>query len=190
MAVIPQRKAGGITLPYLWDKYGRRPSYTFNVSSPGYSVNMARPVISEDNPIINNPYGSELIARIRNVANASDSVSLTAGQSYNFLTGQYSDPNISATTAANLNSALNMRRAQEAGLSQSQATTARQAPSVLASLDEMYWGHYQTKVTTATTLTGLAQANQQGMSEGSNKTILGTSTDKKPVKLPTVRALT
>lgn len=150
--------------------------------------------ISNTNPIITNPYG--VTSRVKlggeRVLGGSRSIDLQPGQSYNFITGQLSDPTLHAGTAQRLNEALQYRTINAAGLEQANKTTARESKSVLATLDEMYFGNVSTEVATSSAKTNLGLANEQGLNTDGTRTILGADTGKKPAaaKTPLKRALT
>jgi len=163
----------------------------------GYSGHQDGTVTAQNGNIIN-PWGVAATAYISpngyRGGGPEIPISLPASTSYSLGSGRYDDPNLSATTAQRLNDAINQRAVDQAGFSASQATTARSAPSVLATLDQMYLGSLRTTAAgTSSALAGIQQAGAVGFNEGSNKTILGASTDasKKPTTTTALkRALT
>lgn len=152
--------------------------------------------ISKNNSIVHNPWGVAAQFRFLNrnlleKIGGYGPVTLQPGQSYNVLTGRASDPNLHAGTAQKLNNATNQRKINETGLATTNQTSARMSTSVLASLDEMYWGNYLTKVETSAKLTGVNAVNEAGINTGKTRTLLGIDAAKpKSTVLPKVRALT
>ncbi len=98
---------------------------------------------------------------------------LAPGQSYNFNTGQYNDPSIHNKTAARLNQQVNEIKANEAGLSQVFQDSARQGKSVLATMDELYWGDVRTSASQGQEISLAQQAASGGINTSGKKTILG-----------------
>ena len=188
MAPQPQRKIG---LNFL-DELLRRGSKQFSLGPYGNYSGSLVATLTQANPIITNPWG--VAAREGETYEGGDRppLYLEAGQSFNAVTGQYSDPKLHANTAKRLNDALQQRLAGAAGLGQAQKDSARAAPSVLAALDEMYFANQKTEVTTSYQLSNLAQANAQGLNTSGAKTILGIQKpDIKVTAKPAVkRALT
>ena len=138
------------------------------------------------NTILTNPWGVAAQARSNiNTAPNAPRITLAPGQSVDFSTGRLSDPNLHAGTAAKLNQAMDLRAVQAAGLQQSQQDSARNSISVLATLDQMYFGNVNTSVPTGSAaLTGTAQAKQQGFNTSSTKTILGAQKPVAPTPAP------
>lgn len=104
---------------------------------------------------------------------------LAPGQSLDLGSGQLSDPNLHAGTAYRLNTNVQQRKVNEAGLQQAGATSARETKSVLASLDELYLGNTETQRTTSYEKSGLTMAKEQGFNTTNTKTILGTGSESK-----------
>lgn len=123
-----------------------------------YSGRLTTPV-TRDSPIVTNPWG---VAASFGPSFVGNSQYLAPGQSYNYVTGQLSDPKLHANTAARLNEAVNQRAVNEAGLTAASYDNARQGPSVLAALDQMYFANQATSVTTSQPLSAFAEINQQG----------------------------
>jgi hypothetical protein len=99
---------------------------------------------------------------------------LAPGQSYNFATGAYSDPNLHAATAARLNEAAAKRSIDAAGTVGASATTSRNSNvTALATLDQLYFGNASTSASTSAALSNMAQASAAGYSTGADKTVLG-----------------
>lgn len=162
----------------------------------GYS-GLVSGAASSESPIATNPWGTPAQLRYtdsgsRDFRGTGGTLVLSPGQSYNFITGQLSDPNLHAGTAKRLNEALQYRTINAAGLEQANKTTARESKSVLATLDEMYFGNVNTEVVTSSARTNLGLANEQGFNTDGTRTILGADTGKKPTaaKTPLKRALT
>lgn len=142
--------------------------------------------VSQNSPVVTNPWS--IGAYVRNPRTEVDrngwnsyalqnpSIYLAPGQSYNFATGQYNDPTIHNKTAARLNQQVNQMKANEAGLSQVFQESARQGKSVLATVDELYWGDARTSADSGSELSMMKQAEQGGYNTAGGKTILG----KKP----------
>jgi hypothetical protein len=130
----------------------------------------------QGNTVLTNPWGVEAQTMGRpGMATGAPTFRLAPGQSVDFSTGRLSDPNLHAGTAAKLNQAMDLRAVQAVGLQQAQQDSARKSMSVLATLDQMYFGNVNTSVPTGSTaLTGTAQAKQQGFNTSNTKTILGT----------------
>lgn len=169
---------------------------------------------SRNNPIVENPWGTVTDVQIgakpytQYVPEYSENgsylwdraidgpryyqtLTLQPGQAYNLLTGQFNDPNLHANTAARLNQATALRRVNETGLSKAQQDSARNQPTTLATLDEMYWGSTQTEVTASSSLSNMQQIAAQGINTEGGKTILGAEPLKKPTsKTALNRALT
>lgn len=144
-----------------------------------YSGNFSS-TISENSPIISNPYGvtSKVDLGQESFVYGQKSIDLQPGQSYNFLTGQLSDPKLHAQTAQRLNEALQYRVVNEAGLSQATKSTAREQPGVLATLDQLYFGNTSTKAETSFAKSNFALAAEQGLNTSGTKSILGTDAVK------------
>ena len=192
----PVRSGYDVFLKDLLALFGGASILTSGTPYGGYSGGFSS-TVSEANPIVTNPYGVTSQVRYTGVNDrggfkGARSIDLRAGQSYNFITGQLSDPNLHANTARRLNEALQYRTVNSAGLDQATKTTARESTSVLASLDEMYLGNASTEVTTSEALTNLSQVKQQGFNTSSAKTVLGTEakTAASKSKTPLKRALT
>jgi len=142
--------------------------------------------VSQNSPVVTNPWS--IGAYVRNPSTEGDRngwnsyaiqnprIYLAPGQSYNFATGQYNDPTIHNKTAARLNQQVNQMKANEAGLSQVFQESARQGKSVLATVDELYWGDARTSADSGSELSMMKQAEQGGYNTAGGKTILG----KKP----------
>lgn len=191
MTVNPSRDIGSVTFGTLFqDAYKGLTSLFAELVPIGNYGGAYGTTLSKDNPTINNTWGVQ--ARLNlGTEGRMGKVILDPGQSYNFNTGQYSDPNISATTAKRLNESTAFRHVNESGLTQANKDSARQSQSVLSTLDEMYIGSYQTDVQTSSQLSNLAQAGEVGLNTSGTKTILGVDDNKKSqVKTPTQRALT
>ncbi len=124
---------------------------------------------ASDGAILNNPWGVAAFAAPRSRQFQLPGLSLQAGQSFNFLTGQLSDPNLHANTAQRLNNQINQRSANEAGVN-----TGGRGTSVLGTLDQMYFANASTKVQTSYQLSGIQAVNQTGTTVAAPKqTILG-----------------
>lgn len=145
------------------------------------------PLVSNDNYVITNPWGSRADLQVSNTSGEfSDTygtvATLLGGQSLDLRTGKYNDPTLHATTAALKTGQLNQRKAAESGLEQSSRDTAR-GNSVLATLDEQYWGSMYTTNSQSAALSQMAQVNQGGLNEGRAKSILGTTDKDKKAKI-------
>lgn len=132
----------------------------------------------DEGGILTNPYGitssvSELFS--------SPMLYLSPGQSVDIRSGRLSDPNLHAGTAQRLNNQIQERRVNEAGLSQASEDSARKSPSVLATLDDLYFANVATSVKTSFELSQLSQAKQEGFNSSGTKTILGASKPPVPV---------
>lgn len=146
--------------------------------------------LSSDNNIVTNPWS--VPAHLRNPPRHGElnrepsyklgnvNVYLKPGQSYNFATGQLSDPSIHNKTAARLNAQVNEMKVNEAGLSQVFQESARQGKSVLATVDELYWGDIRTSASQGSELGVMKQAEQAGYNTGGGKTILGKTNPPTP----------
>lgn len=170
MATDPTRSIGYSFLSELL-KYGSKQVY---LNPFGYAGGYTK-TLTKNDPVITNPYGVKAgeSSADRGYDESSPFITLEPGQSFNIITGQYSDPNLHANTAARLNASTNQRLAGIAGLGQASQTSARNSTSVLATLDQMYYANQKTNVTTSYELSGLAQAKSQGFNTTSNKTVLG-----------------
>lgn len=198
MAIQPQRNF----LSILFDNIFGGRSFQASVSPAGYYSGALNSFVTRENPIVTNPWGvaarletnpSRRAMGLSSGRAAYTLVSLQPGQSYNYLTGQLSDPNLNANTAKRLNEATNMRAVNQAGFQQASLDSARQSQSVLATLDEMYFANARTQVDNGVApLTGIAQANEMGVNASGTKTILGTDAPKKKPATQTAlkRALT
>lgn len=197
MAIQPQRNI----LSVLFDTIFGGRDFTASINPYGNYSGSFNSYVTRNNPIVTNPWGVSAYARTRfssarglNSAGISDTtVNLAPGQSYNYLTGQLSDPNLNANTAKRLNEATNFREVNQAGLQQASASSARQTQSVLATLDQMYFANVRTQADNGTApLSQTAQVNEVGINTGANRTILGADTSKKKPATQTAlkRALT
>ena len=151
----------------------------------GYSGSFSKS-ISYSDPVITNPYAvtASFSDVRRTFQKASDgtgglpwSIILKPGQSYSFQRGTYNDPSMHQLTAQRLNNQTNQIRVNEAGIDASANTSARQTKSVLATMDELYWGDVRTTASSSGSLPLQKQAEQGGVNMGSNRenrTILGT----------------
>lgn len=197
MAIQPQRNF----LSILFDTIFGGRDFTASINPYGNYSGSFNSYVTRNNPIVTNPWGVSAYVRTRfssarglNSAGISDTtVNLAPGQSYNYLTGQLSDPNLDANTAKRLNEATSIRAVNQAGFQQASLDSARQSQSVLATLDEMYFANARTQVDNGVApLTGIAQANEMGVNASGTKTILGTDAPKKKPATQTAlkRALT
>ena len=143
-----------------------------------YSGNSAQ-TATKENPVVTNPWS--VAAHFRQKTDTRPErrrppafdVYLAPGQSYNFNTGQYNDPSIHNKTAARLNQQVNEMKVNEAGLSQVFQDSARQGKSVLATMDELYWGDVRTSADQGQEISLAQQAASGGMNMSNKKTILG-----------------
>lgn len=134
--------------------------------------------VSQNSPVVTNPWSVGAYVRDPdsggwNFSLPEPSVYLKPGQSYNFATGQYNDPSIHNKTAARLNQQVNQMKVNEVGLSQAFQESARQGKSVLATVDELYWGDVRTSAKAGSELGTMQQAKQGGYNTEGGKTILG-----------------
>lgn len=135
--------------------------------------------VNKDSPIVTNPWS--VAAHFRQKTDTRPErrrppafdVYLAPAQSYNFNTGQYNDPSIHNQTAARLNQQVNEMKVNEAGLSQVFQDSARQGKSVLATVDELYWGDVRTSADQGQEISLAQQAASGGMNMSNKKTILG-----------------
>lgn len=144
------------------------------------------PTVSNSSPIVTNPWGTEANL-VNKRGGGSLNINLAAGQSINLLTGQLSDPDLNQKTANNLNDAIRVRNAGEAGFQQAGLTSARNSPSILSRIDEMYMGNQNSPVQTGSQITNVNLSNENEV-QGS-ATILGAGAKKPVAKPPAARAL-
>lgn len=130
------------------------------------------------NTVVTNPYG--VAAKLYTTGRGRESSSslgglyLQPGQSFNLATGALSDPKLHAATAKRLNDAGVVRALNEVGINTGGETSSRNSKSLLANLDDMYWGNVNTQVAKeSAALTQLTQAKQTGFNTTRAKTILG-----------------
>jgi len=142
--------------------------------------------------IITNPWGVQAtFGGNGRFGNGLPQIYLAPGQSYDTASGRYNDPTIHAATAARLNTAVQSRAVQEAGLTTADRDTARGSTSVLATLDQLYWGNVNTEASPSSATTNLNLANQTGLNTSGTRTILGADAAKKPTTTTALkRALT
>lgn len=139
--------------------------------------------VSQNSPVVTNPWSIGAYVRSPRkdweyfrpnpYALQNPRIYLAPGQSYNFATGQYNDPTIHNKTAARLNQQVNEMKANEAGLVQASETSVRGKKSILATVDELYWGDVRTKANQGTALSLQKQAQQGGINTTGTRTILG-----------------
>lgn len=169
------------------------PSTLMVAPSGYYSGQTSYSLSPTGNTVVTNPYGTTAklytTSRQRELDNYSlGGLFLQPGQSFNLATGALSDPNLHAGTAKRLNDAGVMRALNEVGINTGGETSSRNSKSLLANLDDMYWGNVNTQVAPQSeALTQLTQAKQTGFNTTRAKTILGTAA---PIAAPTVAAPT
>lgn len=152
------------------------------ITSPvgNYSGGFAQTLSPEGKTTIENPYGVGL--KIGSLEGPLPfNITLSPGQTLDLATGRLSDPKLHAGTAQKLNNQIQSRQAKEAGLSQAEVTSARTSPSVLATIDDLYYANTRTSVQTSFELSQLSQAKQQGFNSSGTKTILGATKPPVPV---------
>lgn len=164
----------------------------------GYSGSSSQ-TVTKANPIVTNPWsvaahftdkrsGERYSGGGKWRNDTGTDIYLKPGQSYNFDTGQYNDPSIHNKTAARLNQQVNEIKANEAGLSQVFQDSARQGKSVLATMDELYWGDVRTSASQGQEISLAQQAASGGINTSGKKTILGKVAPTPVVAAPTHRA--
>lgn len=154
---------------------------TLSVAPVGnYSGQTQYSVNARGNTVITNPYG--VTAKLYTTGRQRESqgyslggLYLQPGQSFNLATGALNDPKLHASTAKRLNDAGVVRALNEVGINTGGQTSSRNSKSLLANLDDMYWGNVNTQVAKESeALTQLTQAKQTGFNTTRAKTILGT----------------
>lgn len=176
---MAERSGLGVFLDYV---LGALSSFTGVIRPYGDYSGASRQIVSSSNTVITNPWGvsahylkdardPDIPSSLRKQPNID--IYLKPGQSYNFLTGQYNDPSIHEKTAARLNEQVNQRKVQEAGLDQASQTSARSGKSILATIDELYWGDTRTSASAGKKLGLEDEAKQVGINTTGTRTILG-----------------
>ena len=132
-----------------------------------------------DNYILTNPWGVQAANTLGQDAaigfgSNSNTAYLAPGQSINLKTGALSDPNLHAATAYRLTQEANVRAVKSQGLEAATQGSARNKPTTLSALDDLYFPNARTEVTKPKiALTGLAEASQGGLDSSSRQTLLG-----------------